>query len=107
MENGYYGSKAFENYCRTWSEQETNVLIGDVSEKDRELFLGPTFGFETFHEADDKFKYPQLLGKFGFFKSNGDARRNGWDKDIPEGYSEHSIGKLKKKLYILKNTTGW
>ena len=51
MENGYYGSKAFENYCRTWSEQETNVLIGDVSEKDREIFLGPTFGFETFHEA--------------------------------------------------------
>lgn len=100
-------NKEYEAYCRVWSEQETNILIGDVSINDRELFLGPTFDFEQFHTVESGFQYPQLLGKFGFFKSNGDARRNGWDKEIPEGYSEHTIGKLKKKLYILKNTTGW
>lgn len=103
----FYNSEIFKESCRTKSDLETNILIGEISERDKALFLGPIFDFDTFHNVDPELKYPHLLKQFGFFKSNGQARKNGWDKDIPEGYSEHTIGKLKKKLYVLKNTTGW
>lgn len=34
-----------------------------------------------------------LLARLGKFKSIGDARKNGWDKPIPIGYEELSIGR--------------
>jgi hypothetical protein len=35
------------------------------------------------------------------FPSLGQARKNGWDGEIPHGYTERKrIGKMKKSLYI-------
>lgn len=34
-----------------------------------------------------------LLARIGKFKSVKDAKRNGWDKPIPMGWSEFTIGK--------------
>lgn len=96
-----------QNFMRMWSELETNIVIGEVSERDKNLFFGPVYDFDVFHIEDDDSRYPQLLKNHGFFQSTGEARRNGWDKNIPEGWSEHTIGKKKRKVYILKNTTGW
>jgi hypothetical protein len=34
-----------------------------------------------------------LLARIGKFKSVKDAKRNGWDKPIPSGWAEFTIGK--------------
>lgn len=39
-----------------------------------------------------------LLHRLGKFKSVGEARRNGWEKPIPEGWSRFEIGKNHNKL---------
>jgi hypothetical protein len=36
-------------------------------------------------------RMPQVLKALGAFKSATAAMKNGWDLDIPEGYSEHQI----------------
>jgi len=91
-----------KQYWQMWSENEANILIGDVTEEDKLLFFGPLYDFDKFTQADPNFRYPQLLKELGFFKSSGQARKAGWDKDIPLGWSEHTIGKLRRRLYIFK-----
>jgi hypothetical protein len=37
----------------------------------------------------------------GLFPSVGQAKKNGWDKPIPEGFTEkNKLGKMKKSLFI-------
>jgi hypothetical protein len=68
---------------------EFNVLIGaGVREADKESFFGPLRPEDEFHT----------------FVSRSDARRNGWDRDIPEGWSDFQIGKLRRRICILKIT---
>lgn len=77
-----------------------NIVVGDfVTGRDIELVFG--------NEAVNKFSttnFAALMKLCGAFKSANDARRNGWDKEIPEGFSEWEIGKKKIKLTILKVT---
>jgi hypothetical protein len=35
------------------------------------------------------------------FSSVSQARKNGWDKPVPWGFSEFKVGKLKKHIFIL------
>jgi len=86
---------------KTW--QEVNILIGDISEKDRELFFGPNADKEPFITMiDSNIKWPQLLRGLGFFRSASEAKKNGWDKDIPESFTDVVIGKKKRRITILK-----
>lgn len=41
-----------------------------------------------------------LLARLGKFASVGEAKRNGWDKPIPQGWSEFTIGKAAKRWDI-------
>ncbi len=65
------------------------------------LFDGSPPGGYKFETFDDSAIMAHLVAKAGAFKSVGDARRNGWDKPIPEGYSDHTIGKRKIQVNIL------
>lgn len=38
-----------------------------------------------------------LLARLGKFQSVGEAKKNGWDKPIPSGWSEFTIGKAAKR----------
>lgn len=85
-----------------------NILIGFVEEKDKELFFGPLA------EDDGEFitlpletTYPQVLKQAGVFPSTSQARQNGWDKEVPEGFTIVKVGKgLKyREAYILKRKT--
>jgi hypothetical protein len=39
--------------------------------------------------------------EMGLFPSVGQAKKNGWDKPIPEGFTEkNKLGKMKKSLFI-------
>lgn len=48
-----------------------------------------------------------LLARLGKFPSVGEAKRNGWDRPIPNGWSEFTIGKAAKRwdLWIWNPTT--
>ena len=52
-----------------------------------------------FMDENDK-TMAHLLAKVGKFKSVGEAKRNGWDKPIPTGWSEFTIGKAKNRVDI-------
>lgn len=81
-----------------------NILVGDKwVEEDKELFFGP-LSTEEFIIITEPMKMAHLLYKLNLFTSVGQAKKAGWDKEIPAGYSEFVIGKLKKELFILNIT---
>lgn len=60
----------------------------------------------TFIEEADK-TMAHLLTRLKKFGSVGEAKRNGWDKPIPDGWTELSIGKGAKRwdFFIWNPTT--
>lgn len=65
------------------------------------MFDGNKPGGYRFQTFDDNAILAHLVAKAGAFKSGGDARRNGWDKPIPPGFSEFTVGKRKIQVTIL------
>lgn len=52
-------------------------------------------------EIQPHWMMPHIAVEMGLFPSIGQARKNGWDGDIPHGYTERKgIGKMKKSMYI-------
>lgn len=83
--------------------EEIYVLIGEgVRHADRALFFGPPLDSDVFVEYPPSARFPEVLADLRFFKSRSDARRNGWDRDIPDGYSDYVIGKFKRRIIVLK-----
>ena len=80
-------------------KNEVNFLHPKVSDRDIELF-----GFDgaknCFH-IEDNWLMAHVMHVAGIFSSVGIARKNGWNKPIPDGFSEFTIGKNKKKVWIL------
>lgn len=74
-----------------------------VSDRDKELFLGP------FEDSDGPIVLIQpewttmahLLFAAGLFPSIKEAKRNGWNKPIPNGYDDIIVGKAKKRVITL------
>lgn len=82
---------------------EFNILIGNIIESDKDLFFGPLREWDTFQTVEDQ-NLAKLLASLGLFSSGGQARKAGWDKAIPEGFSDFIVGKLKTRITILKIT---
>ncbi len=57
--------------------------------------------------ADTDTSMAHLLARIGKFNSVKDAKRNGWDKPIPKGWAEFTIGKGVNRvdIYIWNPTT--
>ena len=86
---------------------EFNILIGEfVKESDKETLFGPLTEWDKFVKMDSNTRFPQLMRTLGIFPSASQAVRCGWDKDIPEGWSEWPMGSgsKHKKLFIWKVT---
>lgn len=83
-----------------------SILIGpESSHPDVQWFLEESPStLNTFFSAPVEWRMPQLVKALGAFKSAGEAKRNGWDKDIPEGWSQHviRIGHIRGVIHILK-----
>ena len=90
---------------------EFNFIDPAVPQKFVELLMGP------FEESDgqqipltpDMRLMAHILHKVNFFSSVGEARRNGWDKPIPPGFSKFEVGKGKKMrvIFILADHPIW
>lgn len=80
--------------------QEFNFVTGkNVRQSDIESLFNPGDEIESFPYH---WEYPDLLAHIKIFKSKSDARKNGWNKPIPNGFTDFRIGKLKNRITILK-----
>jgi len=77
-------------------------FFSSSDENDKDLFFGPLEG-EKFINIEEKDIMAHLMTKAGIFKSVSDARRNGWDKPIPKGFTDLRIGKKKTRITIFNN----
>ena len=83
---------------------EFNFASNDVADDWIEQLFGPReindpqiqrYDRELWHSM------AHIVHAAGLFPSLSQAKKNGWDKPIPRGYSEHTIGKLRRKIYII------
>lgn len=86
---------------------EHNILIGDWTLQDRVQLFGfpdaPHFLPEDrFIEMPLNTRWPEIMVKLGLFSSVTQARKNGWDKDIQNGWTEEIIFREKKsKIHFI------
>lgn len=78
--------------------RSVNVLIGTVSESDRQLFLNPILEDEEF-TLTEPVRFEKLMREIGIFKSAAQAAGEGFKGDIPKGYSDYLIGR-KRPVYL-------
>ena len=73
-------------------ENEFNFIHPKMSEKDMK---------DSAWHIEDNWCLAHIMHLSGVFPSVGIARKNGWNKPIPEGFSEFTVGKSRKKVWIL------
>lgn len=84
---------------------EANIIVDNGLDKpgDEFLFFGnsedpnPKVFF-----IPDAFMMSDVLSMCGIFPSKSQAKKAGWNKPIPEGFSIFEIGKLNNIICILK-----
>lgn len=74
-----------------------NFITLHTSEEDKELFFGPIDPDDTFIIIEERWIMAHILHKVGIFPSISQARKNGWNKPIPEGFTILTVGKKAKK----------
>lgn len=83
---------------------QINVLIDGCHSSWVETLFDPQEG-EFFIRVPVEMTWAHLLAALRCFPSISQARKNGWDKEIPEGWSEATIGKARKLyVYVLKGS---
>ena len=75
-----------------------NAPIGDIY-----LFFGKhSDGEKILYFTNEQYMtIAHLMAKAGIFQSISEAKRNGWDRPIPEGFSTLTVGKNKSRITIL------
>jgi hypothetical protein len=73
--------------------------------KDKEIFFGPIESNDNFVFIGDNWIMAHVLHAAGIFTSVSQARKNGWNKPIPNGFTALEVGKKanKKNIFILKD----
>ena len=74
-----------------------------INDRDLEALLGPfePGEREAVKRFDDGAIMAHLVHAAGFFSSVTQARKNGHDNPIPLGFSDHTVGKLRTRLWIV------
>ena len=74
-----------------------------TNEKDIDLFLGPIDSDQerVWFEDGDSILLAHFMVRAGVFPSVSQARKNGWNKPIPKGFSQFIVGKNKALITIL------
>lgn len=70
-----------------WAEPHNFTFIHkSVSKEDIDLFLGPIEDNEQIIFFDDDWKMAHIMNHAKWFKSVGEARKNGWNKPPKQGF---------------------
>ena len=80
---------------------EFNFLSPKVNSRDRDLMGFDDCGTDMNIMIEDHWILAHIMHAAGIFSSVGIARKNGWNKPIPTGFSEFTVGKNRKKVWIL------
>ena len=82
---------------------DIHFITRNVTKKDKDLFFGPLDGDEVFIEIEPHWNMANIMHVAGIFKSATQARKNGEDKPIPEGFTHITRGKKarKRQIFIL------
>ena len=80
-----------------------DFILKGSTEKDINLFLGPVSEDQATVEFErgDWLRIAHFMSQAGIFPSVGQAKKNGWDKPIPLGFSHFIVGKKKSRITIL------
>lgn len=82
-----------------------NFMHESHPEQDAERMFGPLAQGETVERFADRETMAHIMHRAGLFSSIKDARRNGWDRRVPEGWSVQTVGKRKRRIYIWNKFT--
>jgi hypothetical protein len=77
-----------------------NFIGKNTSDSDKELFFGPLTDDDTFIIIEDNWIMAHILHKADIFPSISQARKNGWNKSIPEGFTMLTVGKKARKKHL-------
>ena len=69
-------------------------------ESDKELFFGPLDKEDKFINIEGNWTLANIMFIVGLFPSITQARKNGWNKPISEGFSDMRVGKSKIRVTI-------
>jgi hypothetical protein len=77
---------------------EINFVHPSISDKDIELF-----GFDDIENVpiQEHWLMAHIMVEAGLFNSVSNARKNGWNKPIPNGFWQKKVGKMKILISIL------
>jgi len=78
----------------------TNFITPNISEEDKDMFFGPINPDDVFTIIEDHWTMAHVMHKAGAFPSVTQARKNGWDKPIPKGFTHIVSGKKRRQIYI-------
>lgn len=81
-----------------------NFRTDNASERDVDVFFGPADDSDVNFILGENDTMANVMHHAGVFPSVTQARKNGWNKDIPVGFSDRRVGKNKKRITILNLT---
>lgn len=82
---------------------EFNFVSADLSEEDIGTIMGPLEPEDgPFVTIAETWTMAHIMHAAGIFPSVGQARRNGWDRPVPTGFSEFTVTKRRMKIFIMK-----
>ncbi len=81
-----------------------HFISNDVTKNDKDLFFGPINDNDVFVKIESHWVMAHLLHHIGLFKSISQARKNGWNHEIPKGFNFWTVGrKAKKQTFFVLN----
>lgn len=84
-----------------------NFAIEGTDPKDIDLFLGPFSPGERMDIVPANWTMAHIMHAAGCFSSINEAKRNGWNKPIPDGYSDYTVGKRRINICVLGKMLPW
>lgn len=82
---------------------EMNFTGRHTTSSDISMIFGPLSNDDgPFVSLQDGWTLAHVMHYAGLFASVGEAKKNGWSKPVPDGYSEFIVGKRKFKVFIWK-----
>ena len=73
-----------------------NFIAKNTSESDKEMFFGSD---ESFTEIESHWIMAHVMHSAGIFKSISQAKKNGWNMPIPEGFNIFTVGKKRLQVF--------
>lgn len=79
-----------------------NFIQSSRLDEDKELFFGPVTEQDLFLPVTDDMSMAHIMAQAEVFPSVSQARKNGWNKPVPAGFTDIRVGKNKVRITILK-----